>query len=117
MQLQQQLCIAPCITKESLHASRACHTSVADNMHVWVSLCIVCIHPMQLLSVYVTRSLEEQRRLLAELYDKDAIYENNVTLLRGRDEIIKRFALLPVSTTSVKTEYEKPLVLGATTSA
>jgi hypothetical protein len=72
---------------------------------------------MQLLSVYVTRSLEEQRRLLAELYDKDAIYENNVTLLRGRDEIIKRFALLPVSTTSVKTEYEKPLVLGATTSA
>jgi hypothetical protein len=72
---------------------------------------------MQLLSVYEVRSLEEQRRLLAELYDNDAIYENNVTLLRGRDEIIKRFALLPVSTTSVKMEYEKPVVLGATTSA
>lgn len=72
---------------------------------------------MQLLSVYEVRSLEEQRRLLAELYNKDAIYENNVTLLRGRDEVIKHFALLPVSTTSVKMEYEKPVVLGATTSA
>jgi hypothetical protein len=71
----------------------------------------------QVLSIYEVRSLQDQRRLLSELYDKDAIYENNVTLLRGRDEIIKRFALLPVSTHSVKLEYEKPVVLGATTSA
>lgn len=73
--------------------------------------------PSQVLSIYEVRSLQDQRQLLTELYDKDAIYENNVTLLRGRDEIIKRFALLPVSTHSVKLEYEKPVVLGATTSA
>ena len=76
----------------------------------------VCV-PRQVLSVYESRSLEEQRCLFHELYDEDAIYENNVTLLRGRDEIIKRFALLPVSTTSVKLAYDKPVVLGATTSA
>lgn len=63
------------------------------------------------------RSLQEQRRLIGELYDDAAIYENNITLLQGRDEIMKRFALLPVSTSSVKLEYEKPVVLGATTSA
>lgn len=72
---------------------------------------------VQVLSIYEVRSLEEQRRLFNELYDSSAIYENNITLLRGRDEIIKRFALLPLSTHSVKLEYEKPVVLGATTSA
>jgi hypothetical protein len=44
-------------------------------------------------------------------------YENNATLLHGRDEITKRFALLPMTTTRVTVEYEKPVVLGATTSA
>jgi hypothetical protein len=71
---------------------------------------------VQVLSIYEVRSLKEQRRLFNELYDPSAIYENNITLLRGRDEIIKRFALLPLSTHSVKLEYEKPVVLGATTS-
>ena len=71
----------------------------------------------QVLSIYEVRSLQEQRRLIAELYDDAAIYENNITLLQGRDEIIKRFTLLPLSTHSVKVEYEKPVVLGATTSA
>jgi hypothetical protein len=72
---------------------------------------------VQVLSIYEVRSLEDQRRLFNELYDPTAIYENNITLLRGRDEIIKRFALLPLSTHSVKLSYEKPVVLGATTSA
>lgn len=43
-------------------------------------------------------------------------YENSVTLLQGRDSIIRRFALLPVTTSSVKVQYEAPMVLGATTS-
>lgn len=72
---------------------------------------------LQVLAVYEARSLEDQRRVLTELYDPNAIYENNITQLRGRDEIIRRFALLPVTTHSVRLEYEKPVVLGATTSA
>jgi hypothetical protein len=72
---------------------------------------------MQVLAIYEARSLEEQRRLLTELYDPNAIFENNVSKLLGRDEIIRRFALIPVTTHSVKLEYDKPVVLGATTSA
>lgn len=71
----------------------------------------------KVLAIYEARSLEEQRRLLTELYDPNAIFENNVSKLMGRDEIIRRFALIPVTTHSVKLEYEKPVVLGATTSA
>lgn len=72
---------------------------------------------LQVLAVYEARSLEDQRRVLTEHYDPNAIYENNITQLRGRDEIIRRFALLPATTHSVRLEYEKPVVLGATTSA
>lgn len=43
-------------------------------------------------------------------------YENNVALLSSRDAIQQRFALLPLSTKSVKIEYENPVVLGATAS-
>lgn len=93
-----------------------------------LSVCMCCPSPaptptptptytQQVLSVYEMRSLEEQRQVLEQLYDKDAIYENNIALLRGRDEIARRFALLPISTKSVKLEYSKPVVLGATTSA
>lgn len=43
-------------------------------------------------------------------------YENNVTVLQGRDSLVRRFALLPMTTGHVKVEYEAPTVLGATTS-
>eukprot|EP00775_Hariotina_reticulata_P011785 gene11785-11930_t len=71
----------------------------------------------KVLQVYECKSMEEQRRLIMQLYSPDAIYENNVTLITGRDAIIKRFALLPATTSSVRVEYDPPVVLGATTSA
>jgi hypothetical protein len=93
------------------HEGLCCAASAAD------ALITACAPYTQVLSIYEVRSLEDQRSMFTELYDKDAIYENNVTLLRGRDEIIKRFAGLPLSTHQVQLEYEKPVVLGATTSA
>lgn len=64
---------------------------------------------------YECRSIERQREIVAELYDEGAVYENNVTLLQGRDAMLRRFALLPMTTSKVKVEYEAPMVLGATT--
>jgi hypothetical protein len=40
-----------------------------------------------------------------------------VTLLHGRAELIKRFALLLMATHSVRVEFDTAVVLGATTSA
>eukprot|EP00882_Tetradesmus_deserticola_P000882 GHRQ01000956.1.p1 GENE.GHRQ01000956.1~~GHRQ01000956.1.p1 ORF type:complete len:276 (+),score=85.02 GHRQ01000956.1:225-1052(+) len=64
---------------------------------------------------YECRSIERQREIIAELYDEGAVYENNVTLLQGRDALLRRFGLLPMTTSKVKIEYEAPMVLGATT--
>jgi hypothetical protein len=66
--------------------------------------------------MYEARSLEQQRQLIRELYDEEAIYENNVALLRNRNAIQQRFALLPLSTSNVRVEYQNPVMLGATTS-
>ncbi|KAF6257613.1 hypothetical protein COO60DRAFT_1639810 [Scenedesmus sp. NREL 46B-D3] len=57
-----------------------------------------------------------EREIVAELYDEGAVYENNVTLLQGRDALLRHFGLLPMTTSKVKVEYEPPMVLGATTS-
>ncbi|KAF8072446.1 hypothetical protein HT031_000105 [Scenedesmus sp. PABB004] len=66
--------------------------------------------------VYEARGLEEQRGLIATLYDEHATFENNVSLVSGRAEIAKRFALLPIAATRVAVAYKAPVVLGATAS-
>eukprot|EP00879_Flechtneria_rotunda_P001194 GHRR01001341.1.p1 GENE.GHRR01001341.1~~GHRR01001341.1.p1 ORF type:complete len:264 (+),score=77.96 GHRR01001341.1:358-1149(+) len=70
----------------------------------------------KLFSIYECRSLEQQRKLIAEFYDEGAIYENNVALSNGRDALAKRFALLPLTTNRVSVEYDNPVLLGATAS-
>lgn len=71
----------------------------------------------RVLSLYDARSARQQRAAIGELYDERAVYENPVTLLRGRDAVAERFALLPLVTSRVDVEFGPAVQLGAATSA
>ena len=68
-------------------------------------------------SIYECKHIEQQRNILKECYDPAATYENNISMMQGLDDLLKRFSLLPITCKAVKVEYQPPVMLGATTSA
>jgi hypothetical protein len=68
-------------------------------------------------SVYECKHIEHQRTILKQCYDPAATYENNISMVQGLEDLVKRFSLLPITCKEVKVVYQPPVMLGATTSA